>query len=493
MLGVTLTAAENTQSLQALENLKKHDTTYWLFRINEASIIGNIGKGLLDKKLGITIRDTLCAMEYDADNGRWIRPELYITFEPELLKRCGVQASVLHVGRSSQDILATTNFAQMREALLAIADSTVDLVKTFCNKADQYWDTIVPFYTNGVQAQPGRYSHYLFAQAISWGRELDRLFECLNRYNRSPMGSCVLNGSPWSLDQDYTAKVLGFNCVAENAFEANQLASNDFPLEASQVIQAMMIKITNFLQDFMVQYAQPRPWIQLVKAGSTYISSAMPQKRNPGLINNCRRNTAIVISESQNVLLRIHNLNEGMPDARDNEINLEWLCDVLNVIETFKGIVGGMQVSRERALEELDQDWTCTQNIADMMMLKAGVPFRLGHHFASHLVTWARANNKTPSNVTYAEICEQWEIFKTKGEGVEGNFPLPEVELRAAMNPAGIVEARVSFGGPQESDMQRQKANLKTWIQEHENQTEKIRAQIAEGLQKLSDDLKALV
>ena len=61
------------------------------------------------------------------------------------------------------------------------------------------------------------------------------------------------------------------------------------------------------------------------------------------------------------------------------------------------------------------------------------------------------------------------------------------------MNPAGIVEARVSFGGPQESDMQRQKANLKAWIQEHEDQTEKIRAQITEGLQKLSDDLKALV
>ena len=51
----------------------------------------------------------------------------------------------------------------------------------------------------------------------------------------------------------------------------------------------------------------------------------------------------------------------------------------------------------------------------------------------------------------------------------------------------------MSFGGPQESDMQRQKANLKAWIQEHENQTEKIRAQITEGLQKLSDDLKALV
>ena len=196
MLGVTLTAAENSESFQALENLRKHDTAYWLFRINEASIIGNIGKGLLDKELGIKIRDTLKAMEKDADEGRWIRPELYITFEPELLKRCGIEASILHVGRSSQDILATTNFAQMREALLILADATCALIKTFTDKADQYWDTIVPFYTNGVQAQPGRFSHYLYAQAISWGRELDRLVACLNRYNRSPMGSGVLNGSP---------------------------------------------------------------------------------------------------------------------------------------------------------------------------------------------------------------------------------------------------------------------------------------------------------
>ena len=492
MLGVTMTAAENTESLQALQTLKKHDTAYWLFRINEASVIGNVGKGLLPKELAIRIRDTLRQMESDADNGRWIRPDLYITFEPELLKRCGVEASILHVGRSSQDILATTNFAQTREAMLALADSTVGLVRSFCNKAEQYWDTIVPFYTNGVQAQPGRYSHYLYAQAISWGRELDRLIECLNRYNRSPMGSSVLNGSPWPLDQDYTARVLGFNCVAENAFEANQLSSNDFPLEASQVIQAMMIKITNFLQDFMVQYAQPRPWIHLVKAGSTYISSAMPQKRNPGLINNCRRNAAVVISESQNVLLRIHNLNEGMPDARDNEINLEWLCDALNVIEMFKGIVDGLQVNDKRALEELDQDWTCTQNIADMLMLKAQVPFRLGHHFASNLVTWARDNNKTPSNVTYAEICEQWLVFNSKGKGTQGAFPMSETELKLAMNPAGIVAARVSFGGPQESDMQRQKANLASWCKTHEDEINTIRAQICDGLNKLTQDLEQL-
>lgn len=50
----------------------------------------------------------------------------------------------------------------------------------------------------------------------------------------------------------------------------------------------------------MVQYAQARPWILLQEGGdNTYVSSAMPQKRNPGLVNNCRTESSSVIGEAQ--------------------------------------------------------------------------------------------------------------------------------------------------------------------------------------------------
>jgi argininosuccinate lyase len=46
----------------------------------------------------------------------------------------------------------------------------------------------------------------------------------------------------------------------------------------------------------MVQYAQPRPWILLREGGgNTYVSSAMPQKRNPGLLNDTRANASRVL------------------------------------------------------------------------------------------------------------------------------------------------------------------------------------------------------
>ena len=37
------------------------------------------------------------------------------------------------------------------------------------------------------------------------------------------------------------------------------------------------------MQDLHTQYHQVRPWL-LLQEGSTYTSSSMPQKRNPGLI-----------------------------------------------------------------------------------------------------------------------------------------------------------------------------------------------------------------
>ena len=55
-------------------------------------------------------------------------------------------------------------------------------------------------------------------------------------------------------------------------------------------------------------------------SNGVYCSSAMPQKRNPGLINDCRRDAGLVIGEAQGVMLRIQNLQLGMADVRDAQV-----------------------------------------------------------------------------------------------------------------------------------------------------------------------------
>lgn len=75
----------------------------------------------------------------------------------------------------------------------------------------------------------------------------------------------------------------------------------------------------------------------------------MPQKRNPGLINDCRRDAGLVIGEAQGVMLRIQNLQLGMADVRDAQVLEALADDACITLRTFAGIVRELVVDRKRA------------------------------------------------------------------------------------------------------------------------------------------------
>lgn len=424
------------------------DTEDWLQLINRASIVANVEAGLLDRENAGKLARALDDMRREGEKPGAKRAELYITFEPELLRRAGMAASVLHVGRSSQDILATANAGLNLERLTKILAALSEVRYALLELAEREKDTVVPAYTNGVQAQPTLYSHYLLAQISVFGRDVERAFECIRRFDFCPMGSGVLNGTGWPLKVERMAELLGFSRTFTNAFDAGQCAGNDLPLEMSQIATAAMLHVNAFLADFMVQYATPHPWIRMESTNGEYRSSAMPQKRNPGLVNDLRRDAGLVIGEAQGVMLRMQNLALGMADVRDARVMASLADDACIVLRTFAGFVRTLRVDRERALAELNADWTCTQEIADRLVRSGHVDFRSGHGFASRLVSWARERGVTPPILQYGDVLALWKTFRAdvKAASLPEDFPLGEAELREATSPEGIVKSRATTG-----------------------------------------------
>lgn len=425
------------------------DTCDWLQRINRACVVANTEAGLLDKKLARRICEALDAMKVEAEAPGAVRPELYITFEPELLRRAGMDASVLHVGRSSQDILATANAGLNIDRLVRIFEALLEVDEALLDSAERHRGVPVPAYTNGVQAQPTLYAHYLLAQHQVFSRDMERVLECIARYDVSPMGSCVCNGTGWPLPSDRIAELLGFSRTAANAFDAGQCAGNDFPLEISQIVTSTMLHVNAFLADFMQQYAVPRPWIRLSDPNGVYHSSAMPQKRNPGLVNDCRRDAGLVVGEAQGVLLRMQNLPLGMADVRDVRVMEALVDDACVTLRTLAGIIRGLVVDRERALEELNMDWTCTQELADRLVRWGDMDFRSAHRFASHVVTKAREEGLTPLRFSYEAVCRIWSEWVASSDTQDGRqaaFPLQPETFLGALDPARILEARATPG-----------------------------------------------
>lgn len=470
------------------------DEFYWLGQMNKATTVINSEEGLLDKAMVPKIAAGIVKVLEDGAQAGARRPATVISFEPLLIRAAGQDVTLLHAGRSSQDMHATFRAAILKDDLLALADQLNKTSETLVKLAEQHAKTIVPNYTNGVAAQPNSYGHYLLGHAAGFERDAQRLREAYARIDRSAMGTTVLNGTSWPLNRQRMSKYLGFAAVADNAYDAGQISSTEHPVEVGAVVTGIALHVGHFIEDVMTQYAQPRPWILLQEGGgNTYVSSAMPQKRNPGLMNDTRRDASTAITLALGPIMRAHNITPGMGDAKDVKTNSEMVRSSVRALQGLDKILNGLVISPERALEELNSDWTASQELADVLMRQHKLPFRLGHHFASDVVDFAKSKNIKPLDFPYAEARRIYKDAVKDYPGVAAELPMTEAEFKETLNPVAIVQNRKTAGGPQFAEVSRMvtvaKQQIKTqsqWIQTKKNA-------IDSALKQLDSDFSALI
>ncbi|ANN69849.1 argininosuccinate lyase [Bordetella bronchialis] len=469
------------------------DEFFWLGEINKATAVINTDEGLLDKSMAPRLAAAVAKVIQDGDQPGAKRPSTVITFEPLLIKAGGLDVTLLHAGRSSQDMHATYRAAILRDKLLELASQLNATSTTLIDLAARHVDTIVPNYTNGVAAQPNSYGHYLLGYAAALDRDAQRIRETYARVDRSPMGTTVLNGTSWPLDRKRMADYLGFPKLVDNAYDASQLSSMDEPVEVSSIVTAVALHAGNFIEDIMTQYAQSRPWILLEEGGgNTYVSSAMPQKRNPGLLNSTRSDASTAVTLAMGPIIQTHNITPGMPDPKDVEQNSAMVDSAIKVLKKWDRVLKALVISPDRALEELNSDWTASQELADLLMRKYKLPFREGHHFASQVVEYARQNNIKPLEFKYADA-QRIYAETVKGTKYAQELPMSEAEFRAALDPVAIVRSRATSGGPQPAEMARMLKEAREKLAAQDDWIKQRRAHIDDALSRLDKDFGQLV
>lgn len=461
------------------------DEFYWLGQINKASLVINTEQGLLDKTLAPRIAAGLQQVLQAGDQPGAKRPSSVISFEPLLIAAAGPEVTWLHAGRSSQDMHATFRAAILREDLLGLAEQLHGTTTTLVGLAERHAATVVPNYTNGVAAQPNSLGHQLLGHVAGLARDAQRLQEAYARLDRSAMGSTVLNGSSWPLDRPRMAAALGFAATADNAYDAGQIASMEHPVEVGGLVTSVALHAGHFVEDVLTQYAQPRPWILLQEGGAnTYVSSAMPQKRNPGLLNNTRRDASAALALAHGVVLQAHNITPGMADPKEVRANRAVVASAVTVLKQWQQVLQALVIDPQRALEELNSDWTASQEVADLLMREHRLPFRIGHHVASEMVDLARARGYKPTDFPYAEA-QRLYAEAVKGTPWPAQLPISEAALRAALDPVAIVRNRATAGGPQPAEMARMLAAARQTLAEQARWTQARRAAIRTAAERL--------
>jgi argininosuccinate lyase len=273
------------------------------------------------------------------------------------------------------------------------------------------------------------------------------LQQTYQRINRNPLGAAALATSRFPIDRECLAELLGFEGLVENAYDANHLAPVDSALDVASALAIAAVQIGQFAQDIHAQYSEPTPWFMLATGELTGVSSIMPQKRNPAALEQLRAQASIMLGEMQTVFLIAHNIRTGMFDYRSYDPVP--YARPLQVLKLLQQVVDGIVVNKERARAEVEADYSTTTGIADALMQKADVPFRIGHHFASKLTDHGRAQGLTLHEIPYAEAARIYEAETTQA------FPLSETDFRNVISAEHMAFGRRGIGGPQVAEVDR--------------------------------------
>ena len=425
-----------------------HDDFAHLVEINKASLVMLVEERILPRELGVQIAAALGQVAAEQEQPGSARSNNYLDLEERLIELAGPEASRVHTGRSRQDIGSTLRRMALRESLLDTYDALLGARRSLLDLAADHVDTVIPAYTHGVQAQPTSLAHYLLAFSAAFERDTRRLEQAYARLNASPLGAAALGTSGFALNRPRLAELLGFYSVVENSYDANLVSSVDTKLDFANALATSAIVVGQLMQNLHTQYHDPHPWFQLPDE-DTDVSSIMPQKRNPRPIDAVRLLASGVIGSAQTVTLNAHNTMSGMNDYRPATQALQTAATARQMYAGYSRVIDDLVVDPERALDEINADYSTTTEIADVLLRDADVPFRIGHHYASELTTYGRREGKRPTELTDDELQR---IYR---ESIGAELPVSVAAVRAAMDPQAMVRARQGLGGPQPDEVLR--------------------------------------
>ena len=359
-------------------------------------------QGILTKqetaKIVSTLKNILADIEKRKIKFNAPDEDIHMAIEKELINRIGEAGGKLHSGRSRNDqiVLDVRLFlrAEIDNILTILAHLRLQLVKL----AKSEIKTIMPGYTHMQKAQPVLLSHYFLAFGEMFVRDAQRLKDCKNRLNVSPLGAAALAGTSLPIDRSQTAKILNFPKISKNSMDT--VADRDFIAEFIFAASLTMMHLSRFCEDLILWSSDEFGFVEISDAYTTG-SSIMPQKKNPDVAELIRGKTARVYGD----LFAIMTILKGLPMAynRDLQEDKEPLFDAVDTLkdclEIFTEMIKHTEFNAAKMYSAAQGGFSTATDVAEYLV-KKGVSFRRAHEIVGKLVSYCIKSKKGLAELT---------------------------------------------------------------------------------------------
>lgn len=330
------------------------------------------------------IRDEIAAGEFEWQIGR---EDVHMNIEARLIERIGDVGKKLHTGRSRNDQVATDIRLWLRAAI-------------------------------------------------------DDILALIRGYQRGLVDLAALAGTPYPLDREYTAELLGFDGVTRNSLDA--VSDRDFAIEFTAAAATLMMHLSRQAEELILWTSAQFAFIDLPDRYCTG-SSIMPQKKNPDVPELVRGKTGRVYGH----LMSLLTLMKGQPLAynKDNQEDKEPLFDtvdtLLGSLRAFADMVPNLEVRAENTLAATTKGFATATDLADYLVGR-GVAFRDAHEVVGRAVRVAQERGVDLAELPLSDLQA---ISEAVGD-----------DVYTVLTPEGSAAARNLTGGTAPEQVLRQVA-----------------------------------
>jgi argininosuccinate lyase len=403
--------------------------------VDRAHVVMLAEQGIVDDDVA---GDILQALDEVEDAGHGALPDgedVHEAIESAVIDRIGPDGGKMHTARSRNDEVATCIRYQLRADVLSVVENTIALREALVETAEEHTETVMPGYTHLQPAQPTTVAHYLLSYEAAVARDTARLLDAFDRINQSPLGAAAFAGTPFDVDRERTAALLGFDSVMTNSMDAS--AARDFLAETLAALATHATTLSGLAEDVII-FAN-KGYVDLADDYSS-TSSIMPQKKNPDTLELVRGTAGDAVGGLTGLLTTL----KGLPRAYNRDLQrahghaFDAVDTVANATDVAAGAVATATWNTELLAEEAADGFSTATGVADLLAM-AGIPFRTAHEMVAEAA--ATAKGETPSVATLDAVAED-----VLGASLWEHVNRDAVE--AALDPTESVASRDSQGGP---------------------------------------------
>jgi len=418
-----------------------------VIEINEAHVAMIMEQKIIERLDGIKLLQALSELKSKMKLKSSLE-DVHMAVEEEVIKKVGSEiGGNLHIAKSRNDQVATAIRMELRENLVDLTASVVELQETLTKLADEHVRTVVPGYTHLQPAQPVTFAHYLLSYVDGLERDFQRLEEAYKRVDLCPMGAGALATSSFPINRERIAELLGFSEVLENSIDA--VSSRDFALETMAVLTIIAVDISRLVEDLIIWSSPDFGVIELPDRFSS-TSSIMPQKKNPDVLEVIRARMSHALG---NFVTSVATM-KALPSSYNLDFQeitprlWESLENITSSLDMLSKLVANLKVSMN-VFSKPHLSFLASTEMANMLVRKYEVPFRTAHKIVGSLIKILTEYKLALDDVT-PELLQK---VAQDSSGISLNISTEDIH--EATDPLKIIKNYNVRGGPSPLEVKR--------------------------------------